>query len=319
MYAVVPLAFEDRLFRAVEIGDSWWFIAGDVAKTLGYREAEKLTRTLDADEKGKITPEFWGPPPHNVGRGSPDTEAEAGTPTHNVGTPAPFAAGMGSSVEGQEVSIISEPGLCRAIVQRRAAKGLKPEVLELIARFQRWVFHDVLPTLRKTGRYAMPGAESQAEEITPPSDATASVLSEGQKLAMVREARRIYGIKAAREMWVRVGFTDLSDTLPSRPAAAPAGPTPEAEAVGAAVLKLVAMDEHRFGWSGPPARLFGLLTELSGNTPGKGWPSAANGMAMALYAAAPGLRAHGIRIERRHSGTRTISITVDPDVMPVGM
>ena len=44
----------------------------------------------------------------------------------------------------QQMTIVSEPGLYRLIAASR-----KPEA----KRFQRWVYHEVLPSIRKTGSY----------------------------------------------------------------------------------------------------------------------------------------------------------------------
>lgn len=116
--ALVPLAFEGRQVRVVDRDGDPWFVAGDAAKILGHRDAADLTRLLDPDEKG----------------------------THNLRTPG----------GEQEVSIISEAGLYRAIVGRRAGDNVHPELAAAIGRFQRWVFHDVLPSIRRTGSYTAP-------------------------------------------------------------------------------------------------------------------------------------------------------------------
>lgn len=50
MGALVPFAYADTLVRVVEISGNPWFVAGDVAKVLGYRDALTMTRTLDEDE-----------------------------------------------------------------------------------------------------------------------------------------------------------------------------------------------------------------------------------------------------------------------------
>ncbi len=49
------------------------------------------------------------------------------------------------------VNIVNEPGLYRLIMRSN-----KPEA----ERFQDWIFEDVLPTLRKTGSYNMPGQQT---------------------------------------------------------------------------------------------------------------------------------------------------------------
>lgn len=52
MGALIPFAYGDALVRVVEVaGDPWW-VAKDVAAVLGYRDAEKMVRSLDEDEKG---------------------------------------------------------------------------------------------------------------------------------------------------------------------------------------------------------------------------------------------------------------------------
>ena len=116
--ALVPLDFEGQGVRVIDRAGDPWFVAGDASKILAYRDAEKLTRLLDDDEKG----------------------------THIVGT-------LGGP---QEMSVISEAGLYRAIVQRRASEDLSPEKRDAIARFQRWLFHEVLPSIRRTGSYSAP-------------------------------------------------------------------------------------------------------------------------------------------------------------------
>lgn len=54
----------------------------------------------------------------------------------------------------QQTYIISEPGLYRLVMKSR-----KPEAKE----FQRWVTHEVLPSIRKTGGY-IPTSESDSDE-----------------------------------------------------------------------------------------------------------------------------------------------------------
>lgn len=110
-----PFQFEGRNVRIVEIDGETWFAATDIARELGYREAFDLTRNLDEDEKG----------------------------THTVRT-------LGGD---QQIAVVSEPGVYRAIIQRRANKKHDESLTAKIARFQRFVFHDVLPSIRRTGSY----------------------------------------------------------------------------------------------------------------------------------------------------------------------
>ena len=102
------------------------FRATDVAKALGQRDAEKVTRCLDADEF-----------------------------THLVGTNRGTRA----------VSYITEPGFYRAVMNRKSAFVSDKEGRERIQRFQRWVTHEVLPAIRRDGGY-MVAPEDEPPEVT---------------------------------------------------------------------------------------------------------------------------------------------------------
>lgn len=92
----------------------------------------------------------------------------------------------------QEMNIISESGLYAAILKSRKEEA---------RRFRKWVTGDVLPSLRKTGRYQMHDLEpppAQALDMDP------ARLVAG--VSVVREARRLFGPAAARGLWVQVGL-----------------------------------------------------------------------------------------------------------------
>ena len=91
-----------------------WFVATDVAKILGYREAKDMTRRLDDDEKGRRS-----------------------VPT------------LGGA---QDVTVITEAGLYAAILGSQV-----PGARE----FKRWVTHELLPEIRRTGVYALPKTREQ--------------------------------------------------------------------------------------------------------------------------------------------------------------
>ena len=74
-------AFESAAVRTLDLNDEPWFVATDVAKILGYRDARDMARMLDDDEKG----------------------------THNLRT-------LGGE---QELYIISESGLYACILKSR--------------------------------------------------------------------------------------------------------------------------------------------------------------------------------------------------------
>jgi prophage antirepressor-like protein len=115
-----PFQFEGSRLRWVLRDDEPWFVATDLAALLGYRDAANMLRNLDDDEKG----------------------------THN----------LSMALTELRVGVVSEPGVYHAINARRQVKKLSPEVQERIVRFQRWVNHEVLPAIRRTGIYVAPQA-----------------------------------------------------------------------------------------------------------------------------------------------------------------
>lgn len=88
----------------------------------------------------------------------------------------------------QEMTIVSEPGVYRLVFRSR-----KPEA----ERFKRWLAHEVLPAIRRTGGY---GAPQAANEVPAPED------REGRALRMVTEARLIFGKAAAARLWGQLGL-----------------------------------------------------------------------------------------------------------------
>lgn len=94
----------------------------------------------------------------------------------------------------QEMIIISEPGVYRLVFTSR-----KPEA----EQFKRWLAHEVLPQLRRTGKYA-PGAEDEA----PGADDVK------QKLDLVREGRIIFGKERAAALWQMLGLPAVPRPYP---------------------------------------------------------------------------------------------------------
>jgi prophage antirepressor-like protein len=74
----------------------------------------------------------------------------------------------------QETRIISEPDLFRLVVNSK---------LPTAERFERWVFEDVLPSIRKTGGYAMPN--TVAALPAPTQDRVSAILLIGEAIAKV--------------------------------------------------------------------------------------------------------------------------------------
>lgn len=146
---LTPFTYGDREFRVVEQDGEPWFVASDVAKILGYRDAEKMTRRLDEDERG----------------------------TRSVGTPGGT----------QQMTCITEAGLYAAIL------GSQVEGARL---FKRWVTHEVLPQIRKTGSYGQAQIPYTGPELV------AAALIESQKMLEQRE-HRIKELEPKATSWER--------------------------------------------------------------------------------------------------------------------
>lgn len=105
----------------------------------------------------------------------------------------------------QSQTIINESGLYSLILTSR-----KPAA----KRFKKWVTSEVLPTLRKTGCYAMPGAE--APPSPPPSALDLETAREW--IGLAREAGEIAGPDAARTVLERSPlFLPIGTTRPPPP------------------------------------------------------------------------------------------------------
>lgn len=107
-------------------GDSFIVKASGLAKGLGYRDALTMIRTVPDTEKG------YAP----------------------VRTSA-----------DQQVWHLTEPGMYRVIGQRHASRVKNTTVREQVERFQSWVFGEVLPALRKHGRYEVAVPQQAPESL----------------------------------------------------------------------------------------------------------------------------------------------------------
>lgn len=175
---IQPFEFEHNQVRTLTDGDEVMFVASDIAKILGYRGAANLTRTLDADEKG----------------------------THEVST-------LGGT---QNMTVLTESGLYRAILNREIAYVKEPEAQAFVQRFQRWVTHEVLPSIRKHGIYA---TESTIDQILADPDFGIRLLTDLKK----ERAKRIEAENHVKELEPKAkaldDFTNVPDTLLVRDAA----------------------------------------------------------------------------------------------------
>lgn len=103
----------------------------------------------------------------------------------------------------QAVLVVSEAGLYRLIFQSR-----KP----VAKTFQRWVLHEVLPSIRKTGKYALDEPAPSPQRMTEDDLRAAPLL---HRLQCIREIRSIRGRQVAAVMWNRLGLPALPPPPPT--------------------------------------------------------------------------------------------------------
>jgi prophage antirepressor-like protein len=107
--------------------DGFKVIAAGLARALGHADGRDLIRNIPDDEKG----------------------------SELVPTPG----------GDQRVWVLREPGFYRAIGQRQAARVKDPTIRAQVERFQSWVYGEVLPSLRRTGRYEVARREPTKLEL----------------------------------------------------------------------------------------------------------------------------------------------------------
>ena len=95
----------------------------------------------------------------------------------------------------QSLSIITESGMWTCVIRSK-----RPEA----KRFVRWLTGEVLPALRRTGRYAMPEAAQLDDDEAPAAGMDLSRVTVA--LNLVREARKLFGVRSAQRIWLDAGL-----------------------------------------------------------------------------------------------------------------
>lgn len=207
MNAITPFEFEDSLVRVTEINGEPWFVARDVCAVLGVKNHRDTVSRLDADEYAKHalghsrtkglassdTPDGRGVGNTSGGRGVGNADPLDEKGVHTVGT-------LGGV---QEMLIVSESGMYALVFKSR-----KPAA----KRFRKWVTSEVLPSIRKTGKY---------QEPTQRVDRTYLPVDAGVWLSAIREARMLKGDFAATALWDASPLPPLPDTPPPPPTPQP--------------------------------------------------------------------------------------------------
>ncbi|MBE7562711.1 hypothetical protein H7F10_07045 [Acidithiobacillus sp. HP-6] len=149
--------FQSTEVRTIEQDGQVWFVAGDIAKALGYRDAINMTRVLDDDEADT----------HIM-----STRSENGT------------------IQTREVTIISESGLFHALLKsrKREAKPFRRWVtLEVLPEIRRTGSY--APSAPSPAVPALPGSPGSKMLLTLETDGRYQVkqLAQGAMVATVGE------------------------------------------------------------------------------------------------------------------------------------
>ena len=158
--------FESNAVRTVMIDGEPWFVGKDVCRCLEIADHHQALKRLDEDElRGYTIP----------------TQSDL--------------SGYNTPTQRREMKMVNEPGLYNLIFTSRS---------EAAKRFKRWLAHEVLPAIRKHGRYELiePARDSQPVDLV-----RRGLLDDGRlALNIVREARALYGKSAAKRVWPQLGL-----------------------------------------------------------------------------------------------------------------
>lgn len=133
--------FGAHAVRIVMRGDAPWFVAADVCAALDYANTSKAVADhLDDDERMTLTAGY--------------SQSASGLTTGS--TVAKSDSHSGKRGGARLMTIINESGLYALVLRSR-----KPEA----RKFAKWVTSEVLPAIRKTGRYEKPGLEMTVNEM----------------------------------------------------------------------------------------------------------------------------------------------------------
>ncbi len=133
--------------RVAMRNDEYWFMSKDVCDYLELGNTSKALSTLDADDKMPLDSSF---PVWKSAIEANITQSKVGSTGGSVEVAIPETGSNGGFYDfsngGRAPMLVSEAGLYTLIF-----KSQKPAAKD----FQRWVTHDVIPTLRKTGSVSL--------------------------------------------------------------------------------------------------------------------------------------------------------------------
>ncbi len=148
---LVPFTYGDRQVRVVMQNSEPWFVAKDVCESFGDTNYRRSVSRLDDDEKGV-------------------------SPLHTLGGT-------------QNMVIVNESGLYTLLFQMQPQhkNGINADQFQArkdaLQKFKRWVTHEVLPSIRKTGSYQLTSQPSYTIE-DPIARAERWIIEQKERLAL---------------------------------------------------------------------------------------------------------------------------------------
>ncbi|MHB1631051.1 MAG: BRO-N domain-containing protein [Acidithiobacillus sp.] len=274
MSDIIPFQYEGKAVRVLrgEDGEPWW-VAVDVCKVLGIVNARDALTKLDDDEKKTV--------------GITDGLIEQG---------------LSDNVPGTSLNLVNEPGLYRLILTSR-----KPEA----KAFKRWVTHEVLPQIRKTGGYTSPSKQKRPARIASPLE---HLLPSGITIAMIRRdfnglfglARMVPGMSrndAFLSTVERMSFFYKTDVRPFLPSSglALASPMQEPELRATDIARRLGVTFRTGSPNGNAINkvlcAMGFVTETAGEE--LPWTPTEKGQPYAVIKDVPKAQTHGGRATRQ--------------------
>lgn len=157
---LIPFSSDEFTIELLAAGDSFRVAAPGVARALGFRMASDMMRSVPEGEKGYA----------------------------NLRTPG----------GEQQITFLTEPGFYRVIGQRQASRIKDESLREQVERFQSWFYGTVLPSIRKTGGYAL-GAEV---DLSDPLAEIEAANARSQKAVEIARFERDRADKAEKQVAV---------------------------------------------------------------------------------------------------------------------
>lgn len=183
--SVQPFEFDGAEVRTILIDDELWFVASDIAKILGYRDASNMARRLDDEDKGTR--------PVSTLRGNQEMTV--------INEPGLYVAVLGSHVEGAKKFKRWVTAEVLPAIRKSGSYSVAPQVPQSYAEALRELASNV---------EARELAEQRAKELEAPARSW-SVLAEAHGDYSVDEAAKML----SRDERITTGRTRLFNFMES--------------------------------------------------------------------------------------------------------